>query len=381
MLIKIIGAIAAVLVIALIATGAAMYFRFIPIPGPILAMLVGAKSPEYSARYYPPNTLAYGWLTLAPGQGQMQDLEIIWERFNEFLAFRDLVDLAQDEFEDETGIDFETDVMPWVGPELSIGLLDFRGDFEEPVIAAMVGVRDRDAAADFLSDWLDYMEDAENADFDDDSYRGFDIVVDENGHQAYALTDEWLIFATSESALEVMLERIVGDEGNSLSSSERFAEARSSLPNRRFASAYVDSRRTLDMWEHFADDALGFAGPGIFRDQAPDWIAASAAWVELGIVTEIAVPMGIDHPLEIGDLSDPARLLPDTTLGFMATTFDPDIDRWRDAIRSYDVEELLSPDDIDDLNDTIKNSPTMWIYSTCRRWTRTRDWTKYWTWR
>ena len=122
---KILGAIAATAVVAVIAAGLLMYFRVIPIPGTILALLAGAKPPEYSARYYPPDTLAYAWVTLLPGDGQTDDMRDIWERFNEFRDFRRLVDELQDDFEDETGIDFETDVMPWIGPEASIAFMDF----------------------------------------------------------------------------------------------------------------------------------------------------------------------------------------------------------------------------------------------------------------
>ena len=53
MAIKILGAIAAVAVVAVVTAGLLMYFRVIPIPGPILGLLLGLKEPEHSARYYP----------------------------------------------------------------------------------------------------------------------------------------------------------------------------------------------------------------------------------------------------------------------------------------------------------------------------------------
>ena len=87
LVIKILGAIAAVVVVAVVGVGVAMYFRLVPIPGPILALLIDAKPPEYSARYYPPDTLAYAWVTLLPGEGQITDMQDIWERFNEYPAF------------------------------------------------------------------------------------------------------------------------------------------------------------------------------------------------------------------------------------------------------------------------------------------------------
>lgn len=55
---KILGAVVLFVAAAVAAVGLLMYFRLIPIPVPILALLVGAKEPEYSARFYPPDTIA-----------------------------------------------------------------------------------------------------------------------------------------------------------------------------------------------------------------------------------------------------------------------------------------------------------------------------------
>lgn len=354
MLIKIIGGIVAVVVIAVVVAGVAMWRGWLPVPGPLLALLVGAEEPEYSARFYPPDTLAYAWFTLTPGGGQFDEMRDIWGRFNELIAFRDLVDDALVEFEDETDIDFETEIMPWLGPEISVGLLDFQGDIDEPVIVGMAGVRDQETADDFLDKWLEYMEDKENADFDADSYRGIDIVVDENGGQAYALTEDYLVFATSESALELVIERITGDKDGSLADNENFIAARAALPERRFASGYLDYEQAADLWDDFSGDTFGMAGANPFTiGQEPEWLASSAAWVERGIVIEVTAPLGIDAPLVIADLPDPAKLLPDDTLGFMAGTFDPDVDHWRRALRNYDIDDFLPTSDIDDINYAI----------------------------
>ncbi len=341
MLIKTIGVIAAVLVIALIAVSAAMYFRFIPIPGPILALLVGAKPPEYSARYYPPNTLAYGWLTLVPGQGQLQDSENIWERFNEFSAFRDLMDLAKEEFEDETGIDFETGVMPWAGPELSVGLLNYDAATDIPTAVVLIGVRDQKAAADFMQKWAPYIEGAMDTSLETGSYQGFDTWVNEDNLQAYTLTGDWLVFATHKNALEDVIDRIAGNRDDSLYESENFTAARSALPERRFNSTYVNAQLSLEILEHMAIPELALMGAGSFDQQAPEWLAMSAGWVDRGIVVDMVSPTVRAFGFEVADLADPAPLLPDDTLGFIAATFDPDIDHWRTALSEYQLVDVL----------------------------------------
>ena len=352
--IKILGAIAAVVVVAAVAAGLAMYFRLIPIPGPILALLIGAKPPEYSARYYPPDTIAYAWVTLAPRGGQLDDMQAIWARFNEFRDFRRLIDEAQDGFEDETGIDVEREVMPWIGPDASAAFIDFNFRREELIVAATIGVRDQDAARDFLDEWLEYMEDSEGADFDRDSYKDFDIWADESAYQVYGLSKDALVFSTTESGLEEVIDGIAGDLDRSLADNENFQAAREALPDRRFASFYVDYQEGIELLEDFYPDEFGTMSIEAFGEQEPEWVAGSAGWSERAMSLETVMPLGIDYPLQIANLDDPARLVPSDILGFMAMTFDPDVDRWREAARRYDVGEMLSPSDIDDLNYAIE---------------------------
>ena len=342
----------AVVVVAVIVAGALAWRGAIPTPGPLAALLPGtARTPEYTARFYPPDTLAYAWFTLAPGQGQTDHMRDIWARFNELTAFRDIKNDWQRDFEEQTGIEFVADVMSWAGPEVAAGLLDFKSGLNAPVGAAVIGVRDREAADDFLEEWLDYLEDYENADFDYGSYLGVDIIVAEDDFQAYALADDWLVFATSESALEIMLDRIVGDTDASLATDDGFLAAQADLPGRRFASFYVDYQQTADLWDYFAASEFGTGSITTFGRQSPGWLAAAATWVERGIVLEAVTPLGIDYPLQIANLSDPASLLPDDTMAFLAGSFDPDINRWRDALAPYQLGDVLpDPDDLDEIN-------------------------------
>ena len=353
MLIKIIGVIVAMSVVAVVIVAIGMWRGLIPVPGVLLSVLVRGGDPEYTARYYPADTMVYSWATLVPGEGQFDDLQKVWERFNKSRAFRDLVEMAQDDFEEETGIDFEQGVMPWIGPELSVGLLDADWEYEEWVLAGMVGVRDKKAAEGFLDDWLDYMEDEWHTEFGADTYRGFDILVSVDGAQAYALTDDWLVFATDERALEDILARVAGEEDDSLGSGDLFQEARSYLADRRFASVYLSVGEAEDLLEDLSDEMFGSEGVVWAKGDDVEWIAASMGLVESSIVMEVAAPVGIDDPLEIADLGDPSGFLPNDTLGFVAITFDPNVDRWRRALRQYELGDVFAPEDIDGLNEAI----------------------------
>lgn len=366
--IKILGAIAAVVVVAVIAAVLAMYFRLLPIPGPILALLVGAKPPEYSARYYPPDTLAYAWVTLVPVDEQLGDMEDIWERLNEYPAFTDFINEMQHEFQAETGIDFEAEVQPWIGPEVGVAVIHIDvpdgghksfgddSDFEDAVtVAATVGVRDEDAAAYFLDKWLLYMSIESDADFAHGSYRGFDTWVDEGAYQAYALTGDWLVYATDEKTLHDILNRIANDESDSLADDANFKAAQAALPERRFSSSYLDYEQTLEILEDFTQELSpltpGVPGLAAFADQAPEWVAGSTTWVERGIVMETVSPAAPGFGLEPGELQEPADLLPDDTLGFIAGAFDPDVDHWRIALDEYPLLDTLPwPEVLDEIN-------------------------------
>ncbi len=357
MVIKVLGAIAAVIVIGVIAVGAAMYFRLLPIPGPILSLMVGAKEPEYSARYYPSDTPAYAWVTLTPGDGQIENMREIWGRFNEYPAFTDLIDELREELEDDTGIDFETEVMPWIGPEISAALLDM--EEEEATAVAIIGVRDQKAAAAFLIKWREYMAEESDANFVAGSHRGIDYWVDEDAFQAYALTDSWLVYATDERSLTNTLDRIEDDSGDSLADATNFVAARAALPERRFASFYLDYQQGIELLDEILSDETGgltsgMFGPAAFAEQAPDWVAGSTEWVERGVTMEVVSPTVSTYGLDIVELEDPANLLPADTLGFMAGAFDPNVDHWRTALGEYDLDGLLPyPELIDEINDGL----------------------------
>ncbi len=356
MLIKIVGAIAAVVIVAVIVVGLAMWRGLIPIPGPLLALLVGAKEPEYSARYYPSDTLVYGWVTWTPGGGQFEEMRDIWERLNEYPAFTDLIDELREEFEDDTGIDFEMEVMPWIGPEISAALIDFDAERETPTAVAAIGVRDQDAATAFLTKWRDYMAEEYGADFEAGSHRGVDTWIDEDAFQAYALTNDLLVYATDEITLKNTLDRIE-DGGDSLANEANFIAARAALPEHRFSSFYLNYQQGIELFDEFLSGESGalmpgMFGPAAFAEQAPDWVAGSAGWVERGVTMQVVSPTVATPGLETMALQDPANLLPADTLGFMAGAFDPNVDHWRTALGEYDLAELLPyPELIDEIND------------------------------
>ena len=196
--------------------GLALYLGWLPNPWLFF------KSSEHSARYYPDNTLAYAWLTLNPGDGQRGHMMDIWNRLEEYSAFREWKDDTQDTIWRETGIDMEDDLLPWFGPEVSLGVLDFDFDSADFDGAVTIDVRNRDAAKDFLLDWLDYWEEENGADFDRHSNGDFDVWIDEENGDAFALSDSLMVAATSERILDKILERVSGENDKTLLADKDF---------------------------------------------------------------------------------------------------------------------------------------------------------------
>ena len=357
MLIKIVGAIATVAIIAVIVVGLAMWRGLIPVPSPLLALLVGAKEPEYSARYYPSDTLAYGWVTLTPGGGQFEEMQDTWDRFNEYPAFQELIEESKADFNKESDIDFDTEVMPWIGPEISAALLVAEEDEPNKAVAT-IGVRDQEPATAFLTKWREYMAEEFGADFETGSHRGVETWIDDDAFQAYALSDNLLVFATDEITLKSTLDRIK-DGGDSLANDANFIAARAALPERRFSSFYLDYQQGIELLDEFLSGDSGPPLPGsfglsAFAEQAPDWVAGSAGWVERGVTMEVVSPTVSTFGLDIVELQDPANLLPADTLGFMAGAFDPSVDHWRAALAEYDLAGLLPyPELVDEINDAV----------------------------
>ena len=83
--------------------------------------------------------------------------------------------------------------------------------------------------------------------------------------------------------------------------------------------------------------------PSVY-DEIPDWIAASAGWIEDGVVLDVVAPLSEGVALVVGPtqhLSAPARLMPVDTVAMLAFSFDPNLENWRAVLEEYDFSELL----------------------------------------
>ena len=248
-----------------------------------LLFLRGMDRPgEATAQYVPDSAQVYISLNLRPGNGQLKMGSDLIDRLqtDDFIDRRDEL---LDEAEDETGIHFLDDVTDWLGTDATLVFLNVDADRPEWVFLAQVS--DRDAAADFLEDLADYLEDELYTEFDTDRRRGLQLWVADDEDLALGLTDDYLLAADSEDTIEEMVENIDSPPRRSLAESQAFIDAQESLPSDRFMFAFAQVEDSLDTLEKSVGLSyeIGEEAFEQVEDNTPEHAAASASFIEDGI--------------------------------------------------------------------------------------------------
>ena len=133
--------------------------------------LPASRPGEATAEMMPSNSLAYLSVNFRPGTSQI-GLARDFFALLEDSEFQNKFDDLLDEADDDTNIHFLEDVSPWLDTDLTFALLDMESDERGspvPKWVGMVQVSDRELAADFLGDLINYLEDDWNTQFSDDT--------------------------------------------------------------------------------------------------------------------------------------------------------------------------------------------------------------------
>ena len=325
--------VAVALVIALVANTGLLWWHFNGIRG----------EPEASARYYPAGTVAYGWLSLAPGGSQQDYMREFQFRLSEHTGY---ADLKRDIKENMDKIDIDS-LGDWIGPNLSFGFLgDGERRYDPMEYALTIDVRDREAALRFVLDNIDADEER-GSDFQRETLGDFVMWDDLEGDAgAYALSDDLLVYASTGNALYRVTRLVEAEEaGESLWDSEKFQSAcKRHLPE-RFASFYLDNtllletmKRGLSRYERAAMDEL-------WNDGTAQWSGASAHWREEGIETLLIAPSeeeGLARHLEPRMLDEGfAERLPSDTVFALGLGFDPSPDNLRAGLSEIELAPIF----------------------------------------
>ena len=301
------------------------------------------KPTEHSARFYPEDTFLYAYATLYPRGSQRKNMEDLWDRFNENRTFRQEIEDGREKWEEETGINLEEDIRPWLGPDFSAGIVRFDSN-DRPISVATVSVLDRQPAEIFLDQLTDYLEDSSGASFVGGTYQNYPTWTDEVRGYGYALTDDLLIAAFAEEelqdTLEEMLELATQESGPNLAGTQRFQEAMNELPKRRFASAYMN----IEDYHYLVTDDPDFKDllPDDFADEDIfPWASVAFQWEQRAVRTTTILQTrdSIQHP----DLTRPSERLPENTMAYLAVPDEYDMDKVREKWEQYPVPQDYAP--------------------------------------
>ena len=85
-----------------------------------LVVLAQVYDGEQTAQILPPDTDGYLTINMRPGADQLIKMDAVLDNWNENPAFQDQLVEMMSQLESETGIniDIDTEVLPWLGPEL-----------------------------------------------------------------------------------------------------------------------------------------------------------------------------------------------------------------------------------------------------------------------
>jgi len=264
---------------------------------------------EDTARFLPHGTRVYLSVNLRPGAAQiLQAIDILSTFKKSTGELPDKYDELLEEFDDETGINIMQHFLPWIGPEIAMGLVDIGGlSVDIPEAIMLLGTKDPRGTEDFVKLLLDYIEEQREADIEEKilgESTHWSITDDEDGVELHLTiakatpsrgmlpswlpksldwrsSQEYLVLATTEDLLTDTVS-MMSREAISLADNAEFQQARQSVADQRFAMLYVDIDRLIRDVKKLQDQTEAEA-LDIVKDKLPGSMGVSASFIDMGI--------------------------------------------------------------------------------------------------
>lgn len=200
---------------------------------------------DQAARAVPADATAYATVYLQPSTGQKMNLSAL---LGQVPGFADAAGLDQKihevsaRFLGQAGIDYEADIRPWIGNQLSIAAKPGASLADEPQLLLLASVRDRAGAAEAMGRIMT----GRGLTGTESTYQGVAVTVAEG--MAWAVLDELLLVAQDAPSVEAALDA-QADRRPSLADDAAFTAAMRLLPPDHLAVAYLDLARLAEVGE------------------------------------------------------------------------------------------------------------------------------------
>jgi tetratricopeptide (TPR) repeat protein len=277
-----------------------------------------------TAEFLPPDTDLYLTINLEPGGDQQSKFwEVLsnwWQDPNVQAKWGELLG----QMETESDIDFMQDVLPWLGPEIAMGMRHLV-PAEAPEMILFVGTMDEEASEAFFFDKLLPImvgEGEEPPTGPSGHYHGIDVLYVPDDDLYLAFPEEYILWSNNQALLESSLDLILSPSPAAfLAGTANFQEAQANLPSERVGMFYCDCE---NIWEGFSEQlseggqaALQVAILQAFSACIPSYLAASIYFTDegIGITAYYPLPEGMTFSTE-PDLLKSADIVPYDALLF-----------------------------------------------------------------
>jgi hypothetical protein len=199
-------------------------------------VFVFAGANDRAAHAVPADATAYATLYLEPSAGQKMNLAAL---LGNVPGFADASSLDQKiheiaaRFLGEADIDYEADVRPWLGDQLSVGITVDSGEPTGGSVVVVVAVRDPEAAAASVPAVVGDPDDQPAV----EGYQGVELNV--GADMSWALLDDLLLVASDRTALVAAIDAEAGRDP-SLADDADYGAAMRRVPADHLAAFYVD---------------------------------------------------------------------------------------------------------------------------------------------
>ncbi|MFC2018189.1 DUF3352 domain-containing protein [Chloroflexota bacterium] len=259
---------------------------------------------EETAGFLPSETELYLTVNLDPGGDQLTGfwsvLNYWWQDPNVQNVWGELMD----QVEEESDINILDDVLPWLGPELAMGV---RNITIEPELVVFIGTMDKNASDAFIKG--KFLPDVVGETGTPVDYDGVETLHFPEDGPYVAFTDEYIIVSSTQTFLEETLDMMDGTSLPSLADNDNFKQAKLALPE-RVGMLYGNLESFLAEIEQEIE--LGIA------DVVPPYFATSIKFEGTGMTGTgyYPLPEAITFSTTQASLLEAARVAPGNALFF-----------------------------------------------------------------